>query len=88
MQRLIGLKDRFNIAFDCNTDHERHGNITQRAGLLPPTHYLDSAIFYLLQNWPNWRRDAAVGKNMNKQPAVREPLQSDAKDDWILGEGV
>src|ERR1700733_4956648 len=47
MQRLIGLKDRFDIAFACDTDHDRHGIITKSAGLLPPNHYLSVAIFYL-----------------------------------------
>jgi phosphoglucomutase len=64
MQRLIGLKDRFHIAFACDTDHDRHGIVTRSAGLLPPNHYLSSAIFYLFQHRPNWRRDAAVGKTL------------------------
>jgi phosphoglucomutase len=64
MQRLIGLKDRFQIAFACDTDHDRHGVVTRSAGLLPPNHYLSVAIFYLLQHRPRWRSDAAVGKTM------------------------
>jgi phosphoglucomutase len=64
MQSLIGLKDRFDIAFACDTDHDRHGIVTRNAGLLPPNHYLAVAIFYLFQNRPMWRRDAAVGKTM------------------------
>src|ERR1019366_9998300 len=40
MRRLIGLKDRFMIAFACDTDHDRHGIVTRSAGLLPPNHYL------------------------------------------------
>lgn len=64
MQRLIGLKDRFEIAFGCDTDHDRHGVVTRSAGLLPPNHYLSVAIFYLLQRRPRWRKDAAVGKTM------------------------
>jgi phosphoglucomutase len=64
MQRLIGLKDRFEIAFGCDTDHDRHGVVTRSAGLLPPNHYLSVAIFYLLQHRPRWRTDAAVGKTM------------------------
>ena len=47
MQRLIGLKDRFDIALACDTDHDRHGIVTRSAGLLPPNHYLSVAIFYL-----------------------------------------
>jgi phosphoglucomutase len=64
MQSLIGLKDRFDIAFACDTDHDRHGIVTRNAGLLPPNHYLAVAIFYLFQNRPEWRKDAAVGKTI------------------------
>ncbi len=64
MQRLIGLKDRFQIAFACDTDHDRHGIVTRSAGLLPPNHYLATAIFYLFQHRPGWRPEAAVGKTL------------------------
>jgi phosphoglucomutase len=64
MQRLIGLKDRFDIAFGCDTDHDRHGVVTRSAGLLPPNHYLAVAISYLFQQRPKWRTDAAVGKTV------------------------
>jgi len=64
MQRLIGLKDRFDIAFACDTDHDRHGIVTWSVGLLPPNHYLSAAIFYLFQNRPNWPQEAAVGKTL------------------------
>jgi phosphoglucomutase len=64
MQRLIGLKDRYDIAFACDTDHDRHGVVTKSAGLLQPNHYLSVAIHYLFQHRPNWRTDAAVGKTV------------------------
>jgi phosphoglucomutase len=64
MQPLIALKDRFDIAFACDTDHDRHGIVTRSAGLVPPNHYLCAAIFYLFQHRPNWRPDAAVGKTL------------------------
>jgi phosphoglucomutase len=64
MQRLIALKDRFDIAFACDTDHDRHGVVTHSTGLLPPNHYLSTAAYYLLQNRPDWRADAAVGKTV------------------------
>jgi phosphoglucomutase len=64
MQSLIGLKDRFDIAFACDTDHDRHGIVTRSVGLLPPNHYLSAAIFYLFQNRPNWSGSAAVGKTV------------------------
>jgi phosphoglucomutase len=64
MRRLIGLKDRYDIAFACDTDHDRHGIVTRNAGLLPPNHYLSVAIFYLFQHRPKWSRSAAVGKTL------------------------
>jgi phosphoglucomutase len=64
MQRLIGLKDRYDIAFACDTDHDRHGIVTRSAGLLPPNHYLSVAIFYLFRHRLNWRKEAAVGKTV------------------------
>ncbi len=64
MQRLIGLKDRFQIAFACDTDHDRHGIVTKSAGLLPPNHYLSVAIVYLFQHRPKWPKEAAVGKTV------------------------
>ena len=61
MRRLIGLKDRYDVAFGCDTDYDRHGIVTPE-GLLPPNHYLSAAIHYLFRNRPGWRGDAAVGK--------------------------
>ncbi len=64
MQRLIDLKDRFDIAFACDTDHDRHGIVTKSTGLLPPNHYLSVAIFYLFQHRLKWHKEAAVGKTV------------------------
>jgi phosphoglucomutase len=64
MQRLIGLKDKFDVAFACDTDHDRHGVVTRSAGLLPPNHYLSVCVHYLFANRPEWRQDAAVGKTL------------------------
>ena len=64
MTNLVGLKDRFDIAFACDTDHDRHGIVTRTAGLLPPNHYLAVAIYYLFQHRPKWKNAAAVGKTM------------------------
>ncbi|HXC07801.1 MAG TPA: phosphoglucomutase (alpha-D-glucose-1,6-bisphosphate-dependent) [Steroidobacteraceae bacterium] len=64
MQRLIGLKDKFDIAFACDTDHDRHGIVTAGSGLLPANHYLAVAIDYLYRHRPRWRADAAVGKTV------------------------
>ena len=64
MTNLIGLKDRFDIAFACDTDHDRHGIVTRGAGLLQPNHYLAVAIYYLFQHRPKWNNAAATGKTM------------------------
>ena len=64
MQRLIGLKEQFDLSFACDTDHDRHGIVTKSEGLLPPNHDLCAAIFYLFQNRPAWSKSAAVGKTM------------------------
>ena len=64
MQGLIGLKDRFDIAFGNDPDVDRHGIVTRSAGLLNPNHYLTVAIWYLFQNRPGWRPDSAVGKTL------------------------
>ncbi len=64
MQRLIALKDRFDVAFGCDTDHDRHGIVTRSSGLLPTNHYLAVAIDYLFTHRPGWRAEAAVGKTV------------------------
>jgi phosphoglucomutase len=64
MQRLIGLKDRFDVAFACDTDHDRHGVVTKSSGLLVPNHYLSVLIDYLFSNRPKWGPVAAVGKTL------------------------
>jgi phosphoglucomutase len=64
MQRLIGLKERFDIAFACDTDHDRHGVVTRSAGLMPPNHYLTSAAHYLFSNRPKWSSTATIGKTV------------------------
>jgi phosphoglucomutase len=64
MQRLIGLKDKFDIAFASDTDHDRHGIVTKGSGLLPPNHYLSVCISYLFANRKNWGQNVAVGKTV------------------------
>lgn len=63
MQRLVGMKDKFDISFACDTDHDRHGIVTPD-GLMNPNHYLSAAIFYLLKHRPGWKRNAAIGKTI------------------------
>jgi phosphoglucomutase len=64
MQRLIALKDRYDVAFACDTDHDRHGVVAASSGLMPPNHYLAVAIDYLFSHRKGWRADAAVGKTV------------------------
>jgi phosphoglucomutase len=64
MAGLIGLKDRFDIAFGNDPDFDRHGIVTPSAGLMNPNHYLSVAIHYLFQHRPKWRTDAAIGKTL------------------------
>jgi len=62
MASLIGLKDKYDVAFGNDPDFDRHGIVTRSSGLLNPNHFLAVAINYLFQNRPGWRADAAVGK--------------------------
>lgn len=64
MQSVIDIKDRFDIAFACDPDHDRHGIVTRKAGLLPPNHYLCVAVSYLFQHRPQWSQDMSVGKTI------------------------
>ena len=68
MQRLVDMKSRFDIAFACDTDHDRHGIVTPSAGLLATDHYLAVAIDFLFQHRPDWAQQlqarAAVGKTV------------------------
>jgi len=64
MQSLLAIKDKFDISFACDTDHDRHGIVTKSAGLLPPNHYLATSIFYLFQNRKGWAQNAGVGKTV------------------------
>jgi len=64
MQRLLDHKDRFDISFACDTDHDRHGIVTPQAGLLAPNHYLAVAIDYLFNHRPQWDARAGVGKTV------------------------
>jgi phosphoglucomutase len=64
MAGLIALKDKFDLAFACDTDHDRHGIVTRSAGLLKPNDYLSAAISYLFAHRPGWRQDAGIGKTL------------------------
>jgi phosphoglucomutase len=64
MQRLIGLKDRYDVAFACDTDHDRHGVVSRSAGLMPSNHYLSVMVDYLFRHRPQWTDQASVGKTV------------------------
>jgi phosphoglucomutase len=64
MQSLIGMKDRFDVALACDTDHDRHGIVTPSTGLLRPNHYLAVCIDYLFRSRPRWSGQTAVGKTI------------------------
>jgi phosphoglucomutase len=64
MQRLIGLKDRYDVAFACDTDHDRHGIVARSSGLMPPNHYLSVLVDDLFRHRPRWQATAGVGKTV------------------------
>jgi phosphoglucomutase len=64
MQGFLDIKDRFDVAWACDTDHDRHGIVTRKAGLLNPNHYLAVAINYLFANRPQWPAMAGIGKTI------------------------
>src|SRR6185369_5345870 len=64
MARMVGLKERFDVAFASDTDADRHGIVSRSQGLLDPNHYLSVAISYLFANRPQWSRSVAVGKTV------------------------
>jgi phosphoglucomutase len=64
MRPLIALKDKFDLAVACDTDHDRHGIVTRTVGLLPPNHYLAVCVDYLFAHRPQWTKEMAVGKTV------------------------
>ena len=64
MARMVGLKERFDVAFASDTDADRHGIVSRSHGLLDPNHYLSVAISYLFANRPQWSQAVAVGKTV------------------------
>jgi phosphoglucomutase len=76
MHSLIALKDQFDVAFACDTDHDRHGIVARSAGLLPPNHYLAVCIHYLFSNRPRWSPAAAAGKTVVSSSMIDFVTQS------------
>jgi phosphoglucomutase len=75
MASLVGLKDRYRLAFGNDTDSDRHGIVTPSAGLMNPNHYLAAAISYLLMHRPNWPANAAVGKTLVSSSMIDRVVQ-------------
>lgn len=75
MQRLIGLKDQYDVAFACDTDHDRHGVVTRSGGLMEPNHYLSVLIDYLYRHRPQWSAQAAVGKTVVSTALIDRVVQ-------------
>jgi phosphoglucomutase len=75
MAGLIALSNRFDIAFGNDTDHDRHGIVTRRGGLMNPNHYLVAAISYLFANRPGWSPAAAIGKTVVSSSAIDRVAQ-------------
>jgi phosphoglucomutase len=79
MAGLIAMKDKFDISFACDTDHDRHGVVTRSAGLLNPNHYLCAAISYLFPNRPGWRPEAGVGKTLVSSSLIDRVVASSGR---------
>jgi phosphoglucomutase len=75
MQRLIQLKDRYTLAFACDTDHDRHGIVTKSAALLPSNHFLSVSIDYLFRNRPLWSAKPGVGKTIVSSDMINRVAQ-------------
>ena len=75
MARLVGLKDRYQVAFANDPDSDRHGIVTPSAGLMNPNHYLAVAIRYLLTHRPHWPAQAAVGKTLVSSSMIDRVVQ-------------
>jgi phosphoglucomutase len=75
MARLVGLKDRYRVAFANDPDSDRHGIVTPSAGLMNPNHYLAVAIDYLLTHRPDWPAEAAIGKTLVSSSMIDRVVQ-------------
>ncbi|MGC8536351.1 MAG: phosphoglucomutase (alpha-D-glucose-1,6-bisphosphate-dependent) [Rhizomicrobium sp.] len=64
MQGVIALKEKFDIIFACDTDHDRHGIVTRSRGLMAANHYLCAMIAYLFDHRPHWSQAAGIGKTV------------------------
>jgi phosphoglucomutase len=87
MAGLVGLKDRFDIAFGNDPDADRHGIVTRSTGLLNPNHYLAVAIRYLLGNRPKWPASAVVGKTLVSSSLIDRVVADSVRTLWEVPVG-
>jgi phosphoglucomutase len=76
MARLVGLKDKYRVAFANDPDSDRHGIVTPSAGLMNPNHYLAVAIRYLLTHRPMWPADSAIGKTLVSSSMIDKVVEN------------
>jgi phosphoglucomutase len=87
MARLVGIKDRYQIAFGNDTDADRHGIVTPGAGLMNPNHYLAAAIDYLLRHRPDWSQTAAIGKTLVSSSIIDRVVEGHGRRLWEVPVG-
>jgi phosphoglucomutase len=87
MARLVGLKDKYRVAFANDPDADRHGVVTPSEGLMNPNHYLAVAIRYLLSHRPQWRAGAAVGKTLVSSSMIDRVVQKLGRKLWEVPVG-
>jgi len=87
MARLVGLKDRYRVAFANDPDADRHGIVTPSAGLMNPNHYLAVAIRYLLGHRPQWPSRAVVGKTLVSSGMIDRVVQKLGRRLWEVPVG-
>jgi phosphoglucomutase len=87
MARLVGLKDKYQVAFGNDTDSDRHGIVTPGSGLLNPNHYLAVAIHYLLNHRDGWRREAVVGKTLVSSSMIDRVVNKLGRTLWEVPVG-
>jgi len=87
MARLVGLKDRYQVAFANDTDADRHGIVTPSAGLMNPNHYLAVAIQYLLTHRPGWSDATAVGKTLVSSSMIDRVVERAGRTLWEVPVG-
>jgi phosphoglucomutase len=87
MARLVGLKDKYRVAFANDPDADRHGVVTPTEGLMNPNHYLAVAIRYLLSHRPEWRAGAAVGKTLVSSSMIDRVVQELGRKLWEVPVG-